>query len=147
MICTREGLYTQRRLVLNRVTRLGEFSPNRRFVSLDRLFQNYTISPNVLATIYHGKIFVINFNKKWVGLHLGRFFHKLIWSPWPQATVAQSVFRYTSAWAILSQLQTGWPDKFVKKIAQNVAQPKFRQNTSILPLKSSPIFSYLRNFI
>jgi hypothetical protein len=26
--------------------------------------------------------FWINFDKKWVGLHLGWFFHKLIWSPW-----------------------------------------------------------------
>jgi hypothetical protein len=24
----------------------------------------------------------MNFDKKWIGLNLGRFFHKLIWSPW-----------------------------------------------------------------
>jgi hypothetical protein len=25
----------------------------------------------------------VNFDKKWIGLHFGRYFHKLTWSPCP----------------------------------------------------------------
>jgi hypothetical protein len=34
-----------------------------------------------------------NFDKKWVGLHFGRIFHKLFWSPWKQ---------YVSKWTLCS---------------------------------------------
>jgi hypothetical protein len=43
-------------------------------------YEKYKSIPNFCATFLHGKSYN-NFYKKWVGLHFGRFFHKLIWSP------------------------------------------------------------------
>jgi hypothetical protein len=49
-------------------------------------------------------------DKKWVGLHFGQFFHKLIWSPWKQtllsANARQSdrIGRNFSIWDFSSQI-------------------------------------------
>jgi hypothetical protein len=43
-----------------------------------QVIENYIFSPNLWATIFHDKIYLLVFNKKRVGLHLGRFVHKLI---------------------------------------------------------------------
>jgi hypothetical protein len=40
--------------------------------------------------------FSINFDKKSVGLHFGRFFHKLIWSPWTWIKCDKTVRRKKS---------------------------------------------------
>jgi hypothetical protein len=35
------------------------------------------------ATFFHGGGYIcIDFPKKWIGLHFGPVFHKLVWSPW-----------------------------------------------------------------
>jgi hypothetical protein len=36
----------------------------------------------IFVLIFSRKRLCINFNKNCLGLHFGRFFHKLIWSPW-----------------------------------------------------------------
>jgi hypothetical protein len=38
----------------------------------------------------------INFDKKWVWLHLGQFFHKLVWSPWPQTVDGEGAMAETN---------------------------------------------------
>jgi hypothetical protein len=45
----------------------------RIFASLDRFLMNFISRTNTSLCI--------NFDQKWVGLHFGRFFYKLIWSP------------------------------------------------------------------
>jgi hypothetical protein len=45
-------------------------------------FENYRSSPNLKASfIQSKKNYLLILTKKWVKLHFGRFFHKLIWSP------------------------------------------------------------------
>jgi hypothetical protein len=57
----------------NRVTRLGEFSPIYWVIAyLGHIF-NYKRSQNCLATLLLCKRYVYIFDKKWVGLHFGRF--------------------------------------------------------------------------
>jgi hypothetical protein len=67
--------------VLSRVTRLGKFSPNGQLFTLGRFFLITEVAQNfgLLFPLYR---MLINFDKKWVGLHLRLFCHKLIWSPW-----------------------------------------------------------------
>jgi hypothetical protein len=62
--------------VLKRVTRLGQFSPIGRLFSLGT-FSKIT---NLWATILSGKLVNQILTKNWVGLYLGRFFQKFIWS-------------------------------------------------------------------
>jgi hypothetical protein len=64
-----------------RVTRLAEFSPIGRLFFKSARFWSHRYSPNF------GLLFprlLTNLDKKWVGLHFGRFFIKLIWSPCSQ---------------------------------------------------------------
>jgi hypothetical protein len=60
-----------------RVTVLGEFSPVGDCFTLD-IFWKLPKKPTFLATF---STVVHNLTKKVVGLHFGRFFNKLIWSP------------------------------------------------------------------
>jgi hypothetical protein len=43
------------------------------------VFENYRRSTPFCTTFLH--FLFINFDKKWLGLHFGRFFHEAIWSP------------------------------------------------------------------
>jgi hypothetical protein len=60
-----------------RVTRLDEFLP---FGWLFTLAMFYKSSANFWATF--SMQLSISLAKQWVGLHFGRLFRKLIWSPW-----------------------------------------------------------------
>jgi hypothetical protein len=67
-------------LPMNRVTRLGEFSPIGRLFSLASLLK----ITEVAQLLFPHNQLRINFDKKLVGQHFGRLsFHKLIWSPCP----------------------------------------------------------------
>jgi hypothetical protein len=46
-------------------------------------FLKMTRVVHIFALLFTRKMFCINFDKKMFGLHFGRFFLKLIWSPWP----------------------------------------------------------------
>jgi hypothetical protein len=35
-----------------------------------------------MDTFFYSKICVLIYTKNWVGLHFGRLFHRVIWSPW-----------------------------------------------------------------
>jgi hypothetical protein len=75
------------RILPFRVTGLGEFSPiGPLYLYIWQLCENYESIPHIWATFFHGYVsaFILT---KWVGLHFGRFFHKLIWSPCYHATV------------------------------------------------------------
>jgi hypothetical protein len=50
-----------------------------------QFFENFRRSPTFWSANFHGKKYVLLLTKKWVGLHFGQCFHKLIWSPWFQA--------------------------------------------------------------
>jgi hypothetical protein len=63
------------------MARLGEFCPVGLFL-LWAVVWKLLKYPKVLGNFFfHGKSYVSNFNKKWVGPHLWLSFHKLIWSP------------------------------------------------------------------
>jgi hypothetical protein len=62
-----------------RVTGLGEFSLT--IVYFGYFFENYGSITYFWGTFFPPYKLRINFDKIWVGLHLGGFFHKLIWSP------------------------------------------------------------------
>jgi hypothetical protein len=61
-------------------------------------FLNNQSSPNFWATFFTRLIFCNNIDQKWVGLHLGRFFHKLIRSPCIQAKQAFQWKRFVADW-------------------------------------------------
>jgi hypothetical protein len=64
----------------NRVTRLGEFSPFSFLFTLGSFLNKEVAHILGYYIFYHGFRLCI---KKLVGLqHFGRFFHRLIWSPW-----------------------------------------------------------------
>jgi hypothetical protein len=69
------------RTVWSRVTRLGDFSPLGRLSTLSS-FIKIPSRRQLSDTYFHGKIFVLIWTKNWVGLHFGRLFNKLLWSPW-----------------------------------------------------------------
>jgi hypothetical protein len=65
-----------------RVTRLGDFSPDRRLITLGNyIFWKLQKVAHVLGPLFRLLRLCINFDKKCLGLNFGRFFHKLIWSP------------------------------------------------------------------
>jgi hypothetical protein len=70
----------EQKSVLSRVT-LGEFSPIGRGFSLG-IFPKITKVAQIYGLLLSAEKIHINFNKQWVGLHFGRIFQKLIWSPW-----------------------------------------------------------------
>jgi hypothetical protein len=56
----------------SRVTRMGEFSPIGRFLSLE-FFSKLSEVAYIIGYSFLWKKLCINFDKKWVGLHFGRF--------------------------------------------------------------------------
>jgi hypothetical protein len=72
---TRKSTNTMPRSTVStgRVTRLGEFSPIGGLFTLGSLCENGKNQDYYVC---------INFDKKRIGPHFGRFFIKLIWSPW-----------------------------------------------------------------
>jgi hypothetical protein len=58
------------------VARLGEFSPNGKPFTVASLLK-IAESAHILILLFHKHASCINFDKKWIGLHFGRFFHKL----------------------------------------------------------------------
>jgi hypothetical protein len=64
-------------LPLYSVTRLGEFSPLGRLLTLGNVFENYRSGPKFGATFFDGKCCVHINGLCYI---LGDFFHKLIWS-------------------------------------------------------------------
>jgi hypothetical protein len=72
-----------------KVTRLGKLSPiGWLFTYVGYFFQNYTstCSVNLWSTFPQCISYIFNLTKKRAGLHFGRLFHKLIWSPWARLT-------------------------------------------------------------
>jgi hypothetical protein len=59
--------------------------------------ENY-ISVHILGYFYPRLISSINFDKKWLGLHFGRFFHEQIWSPCYLHVCIQYFHYYESCW-------------------------------------------------
>jgi hypothetical protein len=59
---------------------LGEFSSNGRIFTWGS-FQVITEIAHNFRLLFPKYRLCINFDKKWVGQHFERFFHKLIWSP------------------------------------------------------------------
>jgi hypothetical protein len=61
----------------DRVTRLDEFSPLGRIVTLEAFFENYRSSQNHWATVSRGKNYVIIMTKNGLGYILADFFSQL----------------------------------------------------------------------
>jgi hypothetical protein len=61
--------------------RIADFSPIGQSLTLGSFFENYTTSPNFLATFFQKLVPRITFDTNLVGKHSGRFFNQLIWSP------------------------------------------------------------------
>jgi hypothetical protein len=59
---------------------MGRIFAEWAIVNYGHFFKNYRSSPNLWATLFQKYKLLINFDKIWVGLYFGRFFHKLIWS-------------------------------------------------------------------
>jgi hypothetical protein len=74
-------LHFARRTIGGRVTRLGEFSPIGRlftFCSFSEITEAARVYKLPFST---DEVKYLSLAKKCVGLHFGRFFQKLIWSP------------------------------------------------------------------
>jgi hypothetical protein len=74
-------------VVTCRVTRLGEFSHIGRLFTLGYLSKSTKVARHYCDTFILRDRLCINFDKKCVGLHFGRSFRALIWSPWSYDTV------------------------------------------------------------
>jgi hypothetical protein len=74
------------------VTGFGEFS----LFTLVNLFSITEAAKNVWATLSHGETMCINCDKKWLGLHFGRAFHKLIRSPCSELLTAHFLRRFAA---------------------------------------------------
>jgi hypothetical protein len=67
-----------------RVIRLGEFLPIVRLFYTG-CFLKHTYVFQIFGRLFStGKTYILIFYKEWTGLHFGRLFRKLIWSPWIQ---------------------------------------------------------------
>jgi hypothetical protein len=64
----------------SRVTRLGDCSPIGLLITLGSFLENYR--SKLLGYFFPRQQLCINIGKHLVGLHFGRFFYKLHWSPW-----------------------------------------------------------------
>jgi hypothetical protein len=64
---------------------IGRIFPHWVSVYFGQFSVNFRSSPNLWATVFHWKVYVLILTKKCVGQHFGQFFHKLIWSPCLQA--------------------------------------------------------------
>jgi hypothetical protein len=59
---------------------IGRIFANWAIVYFGQLYENFRISPHFGPFFFSVKLY-IDFDQKWVGLHFGRLFLKLIWSP------------------------------------------------------------------
>jgi hypothetical protein len=67
------------------VTRLGEFSPIWRVLSLTRSLKITEVAQIIeLLFPMHSTSYVLILTKNGLAQILGDFFYKLIWSPWPK---------------------------------------------------------------
>jgi hypothetical protein len=69
---------------------IGRIFAHWAFVNFWKFLVNYRSSSYFGATCFHGEGYALTLPKKWVELRFGRFFHKLIWSPWDSATPCAS---------------------------------------------------------
>jgi hypothetical protein len=88
-----------------RVTRLGRiFAYLAGFLIFGQFFENYL---QQWPTLFLGKSWMLHkFYKKWVGLHLGRFFHQLIRSPCSQPRHRN--WRPLIHWIAIRMQRTDW---------------------------------------
>jgi hypothetical protein len=98
------------------VTRLGEFSP---IGWLFNLFSVLKIAEvvNIFGLRFQRFNLYINFGKKRVGRHFGRFFHKLIWPPCLQQRNGRWwLFEGggDGSWNCVFPSHGVWPDMFSK---------------------------------
>jgi hypothetical protein len=61
---------------------IGQISAYWDIVFLWQFCENYR--PQIFELLFSAVKVMHKFKQKCVGLHFGRFFHKLIWSPWPR---------------------------------------------------------------
>jgi hypothetical protein len=85
------------------VTGLAEFLAVGRLFSLGSSFENYESSPHFWATFSLSLSYASILTKKWFGLHFGRFFHQLIWSPCSRE-------RFVARLCLLMSSQLSGPD-------------------------------------
>jgi hypothetical protein len=62
------------------LNRLGEFSPKGDCLVWAVFLKILELAQNVWILILHDKNYLLRLTKNWVGLHFGRFLHKLNWS-------------------------------------------------------------------
>jgi hypothetical protein len=64
--------------------KLPQILPIGRRLTLGSYFENNKSNQIFLLLLATAKIkyLHITFDKEWVGLHFGRFFHRHFWSPW-----------------------------------------------------------------
>jgi hypothetical protein len=75
--CSKKNLAT---LLVSRVTRLGKFLPIKRVPSWDSVVKITEIA-QIFGLLSLQCQLCINFDNSLIGLHFGRLFHKVIWSP------------------------------------------------------------------
>jgi hypothetical protein len=77
---------------------IGRIFASWAIVCFGQFFENYKNSPNLGATSPHGKSPILILTKYiWAGLNFGQFFHKLIWSPCPEAGLRKNGFTRKSS--------------------------------------------------
>jgi hypothetical protein len=74
------------KLVTDRATRLGELLPFGRLFTLGSFLKN----GNVALILGNWFQVMYSFGQKWDWLPIGRFFNKLIWSPWSSTDTCRS---------------------------------------------------------
>jgi hypothetical protein len=130
---------------LDRVTRLGEFSPIGWLFTLGRFLQITRVALINCATFFFGKCYVLILKKTGWTIFCAIIFTKRVWSLCStiyyflllgipsNSHLFLFCFRHKeiisfSQIFVITALQAGWPDDFVKKIVQNVAHPIFCQS-------------------
>jgi hypothetical protein len=74
-----------------RVTRLGEFSPFGRLLTLGSFFFNYRSGLNLMATFFTWYKLCMDFDKNCVWPNVGRRYRELIWSPCYGSQIARKI--------------------------------------------------------
>jgi hypothetical protein len=98
-------------LLQTRVTRFGEFSAVGRLFTLG--FFRHQMKPKCFCYFFTPYEICINVDKKWVGSHFGRFFHKLIRSHCWKQTINKGGTRIPSFSGDL-RFVPRWPTFFSK---------------------------------
>jgi hypothetical protein len=66
----------------------------------DCLFWEVFLKNTKVALFLTSQKFCINSDKKWSGTHLGRFFDKLIWSPWKRFRSGVNGSAWITSWSV-----------------------------------------------